>query len=607
MTVAERSPVYLPPMFRVNRLSKLVLVLILGLSIFSSVRWRLVGDDGNAWRTIIFSDGAGYYAYLPNLYFNHKLSPPQAEPGHLSATPGGPVLKYTAGTALLESPFFMLASAKGLFDQKPEDGRSLHYAIALALCSIAYLLFGLECLRRLLLNLGIDDSATAITLAVAALGTGLGYYAWMEPCMSHVYSFAMVSTILYAARLAWITGKAKYLFATGLFLGLVVLVRPVDIIAIIALPLATLGHPQPFTAWLKRMGTANVLLAVLIAALVIAVQPLLWYMQCGLWWVRPYTGEGFNWTSPVVLRSLFGAQKGLFVYWPLLLLIIPGLWALARRSLRLAANATVFFALLVYITSAWWCWTYAGGYGQRPYLNHLAVAAVPIGLFFQDILGPKRRIVFTMVLPFIALQCFQAWQHTVGILHAENMDREKWPYIFLKSDAKWRGALGGAYEARPFAPCGMIVVAEAGAGEKQGSVAKPDLLSRFPSDTAEVVSLDANHPTGPFIELPAGELPTGKGFLLEGSVDRLELWPGSSNDVKIFWSIVAGDTLKDSWAFKMNDIPEVPGWRHWRHQLLVPALKPGQSLRYYYALQGDGACELRAPRFKLNAVEPCPD
>ncbi|MBK8340182.1 MAG: hypothetical protein IPK99_09445 [Flavobacteriales bacterium] len=582
-----------------GRLSRRTLLLLGLLALFASVRWRIVGHDGGAWRSTIYSDGQGYAAYLTSPLLHGTFSPPVARPDHLVPAGTGQVIKYPAGTALVQTPFVLIAHAVRWCSGVRGDTLTPHHSVAIALCGLGFLLLGLERVRWLLRDLGIPDHAVAATLVLLPLGTGLGYYALMAPSMSHGYSFAMIAALLAAARKAWCTCERSATLLTALAFGLVVFIRPTNAIVLLALPMVTIGHPRTIRAWLLAADGRGLSLAAVLLVLILSIQPLLWYLQCGSWFVRPYPGEGFNWTHPALFRSLFGAQKGLFFFWPLLLFVLPGLIALARRSWKAGAWAAVYFALLCYMTSAWWNWIYGDSYGPRPYLDHLAILAVPIAVLLAAMRPITFRIGLVLIIPLCLLQCFQAWQYQVGILHPFNMDHEKWSAIFLQAGPQWRRSLGGDFEPPPYAPCGMDTVLVAGSprGGTSHWQNRNGMNGSF--------MLDPAHPTGPLLRINEGELPDGRALFVEASLRRRDLVPGASRDALIVCTM-GNDDDRVRYTFAMNDLPTAPAWRHWRYAFALPAALPGEHFSFSVQQSGDGAFLVDAPTFRLSAVRACP-
>lgn len=582
-----------------GRLSRRALLLVGLLALFATVRWRIVGHDGQAWRSVVHSDGEGYAAYLTSLLLHGTLSPPVARPDHLVPAGTGNVIKYPVGTALVQAPAVWMAHAVRWCSGIRGGTLTPHHSVAIALCGLGFLLLGLERVRWLLRDLGVADRAVAATLILLPLGTGLGYYAVMAPSMSHAYSFAMIAVLLAAARKAWCTGERWAILLSGIALGLVLLIRPTNAIVLLALPMVTMGHPRTLRAWLLGVDRRSLSLAVLSLVLILSIQPLLWYLQCGDWFVRPYSGEGFNWTHPELFRSLFGAQKGLFFFWPLLLLVVPGLVALGRRSRRAGGYTAAYFALLCYVTSSWWNWIYGDSYGPRPYLDHLAVLALPIAVLLGALRPMVWQLGLVVIIPLCLLQCFHAWQYQVGILHPFNMDREKWSAVFLRTGPQWRQSLGGGFEPAPYAPCGMdtVFVEEAPQGPSTRWQNRDSVNGTFLVDRA--------HPTGPVLRIPEDVLPDDRPLFVEASLRRRDLAPGASRDALIVCTLGRSDD-RMRYAFAMNDLPAPPSWRHWRYAFVLPAALPYEHLSFSVQQLGEGTFLVEAPKFRLSAVRPCP-
>jgi len=109
-----------------------------------------------------------------------------------------------------------------------------------------------------------------------------------------------------------------------------------------------------------------------------------WLAPAALWFVfeivrfgRPfasYSGERFS--HPVLdglWRLTVGPNKGLFLYFPLALLAVPGVVRLARERRSLAFALSGFSLFVLVTTAAWWSWDGTSGWGPR-----LLVPLVPL-------------------------------------------------------------------------------------------------------------------------------------------------------------------------------------------------------------------------------------
>jgi hypothetical protein len=197
----------------------------------------------NQWRYTIISDGKGYYAYMPavfiygdlNLGFKDSIEAKyyDAHTTYEYRVPihGVIINKYFAGVSVMQTPFFLIAHSITKTTDGEADGYSKWYPRLMNLGALFWLAAGLIYLRKFLRLHKFRDELIAMILFIFVFGTNLFYYAVTEPMMSHLYSFALVSVFLYYGK-RWIETKSfRDANLTLLTLGMIVLVRPVNLLA----------------------------------------------------------------------------------------------------------------------------------------------------------------------------------------------------------------------------------------------------------------------------------------------------------------------------------------------------------------------------------------
>ena len=575
-------------MIRTSGRASLIAVFTAGLlHLYFSTTHRYLGSDGEAWRTAISSDGDGYYAYLTGLFVDGGLRHASAADNHFAPAGDGRIIKYLCGTAVVQLPFFLAAHAWCAITGVDANGRTLPYQVAIGLCSLCVMLFGLWQLRALLRSFQLPDGAVAFTLWVLVAGTGLLYQAVMTPSMSHAASFAAIAWALNEARRAWLGLDRHAIVRAALAIALITLIRPVDLLALFALPVVAMDKPIGLLAWVKRQGVRRWLIAAIVLLFIISLQPLAWYAQCGRFFVVPYANEGFHWSAPKLFQVLFSARKGLFFYWPMLLLALPGLLVLWERSRLVAASIFIAFGTVAYVASCWWTWYYGHSYGMRPMLDHLVLFAIPIAFLHGAIPRRWKHVLLVLTIPLLLLQCFQIWQYQQGILHPFNMDREKYRTIFLRSGDEHRDLFGEGCASPPYAPRGFDVLV--------------DTLLRRPEVPWQLDSADR---FGPGVIVAPAELPSGQVLYVEASLRRRALDANASNTVEMVCTLGQGGTNWYYNAYRLNDIrlPDDRTWRHWRYAFYVPAAKPGDEMRVYTVQNGTGRVLLKDVDVRISAV-----
>lgn len=439
-------PKYLPqpasmegcrPMRRV-----LLAAAVLLVAVSNNINW---GRDH--WRTVLQADAKGYYAYLPAVFIHSDLnfgfleeaeahgSNPNLHYDYRVNTPGGAINKYWCGTAVMQAPFFLVASGWAKLTADGSDGYGKPYVVALCMAAIFYALLGAWACARMLGQFGVEPPAQALVIAVLLFGTHLFYYVIVAPGMSHVYSFALVSLFLLSALRFMKGPRPRPLTSMGLLLGLIVLVRPVNGIIVLALPFLA-GSRHALQAGLAMVDQHKLaaIRTVLLALGIFLVQPFIHYISTGSWWVDSYPGEHFNWTDPHPVDFLFSYKKGLFLYTPACLLACLGLYHIGKRSIFSLIAWLLFMAVLVYVLSSWWNWWYGGSFSARPMVEYLPLFAVPMGMAVQQLKGWARKGYVAALVLAIGLCQIQTFQARYYRIHYENMDRQQYWNEFLRLD-----------------------------------------------------------------------------------------------------------------------------------------------------------------------------
>ncbi len=421
------------------------LLLILGVLLVcsSNINW---GADH--WRTVLQADAKGYHAYLPALVLEgdpnfgsfdaierERYYNPDLFYDYRAQVNGVFINKYFIGTAVMQLPLFLVAHGVALVAEDEADGWSKPYVVAVNLSAILFVLLGLWCLARLLATYAIADGVIAFTLAVFAFGTNLFYYAVVAPGMSHAYSFGLCCAFLLVGRQLALHPTARRLFWLGTLLGAIMLIRPVNGLIVIALPILFDRRKQYQHAWeVVRRSPLHIGASALVWITIIALQFAYYRAATGHWVVYSYGEEGFQWNDPHMMDLLWSYRKGLFVYTPVTLLAGVGLWHLWQRSRSAAMAWSFFFLVLTYVLSSWWNWWYGGSFGSRVHVEFLALFAFLFALAAQHLVGVFARAFFTSAVALVILCQIQTYQARYYQIHWSDMDRERYWDVFLRVD-----------------------------------------------------------------------------------------------------------------------------------------------------------------------------
>jgi hypothetical protein len=415
--------------------------------------FKVNGFFSNKKSEIIRGDGFGYYSYLPALFiygdYSQGFVPANFKkhyvnnglPEYIEIINNKPVDKYFFGTAVLMYPFFMTAHLLSYYFHQPHDGYSMFYQYLIGLSAVFYVFVGIYFCRKLLLLYGATALEAVLICALIVFATNLYLFAVVDPYMSHSFSFAVVSGFLFFSKAISELKTSKYIIPAFICLGLVILIRPINVLIILALPflIGSFSKLQENIKFILHHYLLT-LLGVLSAFIIVSFQFLIWYKETGHFIVYSYTYERFYFDKPNIINVLFSYRKGLFVYAPLLFLSLTGLIFLFQRKIFSAFSFLGFFLLIIYIFSCWHDWSYGASFGFRPMIEYYSLFAIML-LFALNTFKKRIGKIIFVLLCFCTLfvNQIQAYQYRKFILHWYNMSSYKYWRIFLKTDQKWNG------------------------------------------------------------------------------------------------------------------------------------------------------------------------
>lgn len=424
---------------KLSRLA-LFLVVVIGFIVSSNLHW---GKDH--WSQVLKVDARGYYAHLPAIFIYQDLQfnffeelemKTYFNPGvtyeYRTKTEQGTVNRYFLGTAILQVPFFLVARIWANLSEHPDDGYSKPFPLMITLAGLFYLWLGLWCLNRFLESFHVEEWVRFTVILAIAFGTHLFNYSIVDPGMSHVYSFALVSMFLILAKQYFVSQRGVILISLAVVFGLIFLVRPINGIVILSIPFVA-GNWSSISNGTKRLvkDPSSLIISILVFFSLISFQSILYRIQTGRFWIRSYGNEGFNWFDPHIIDILFSFKKGLFVYTPMLLLAALGLLLLWRKNRFQTVTLTAFLAVVVYVLSSWWSWWYGGSFSGRAFVEYLPFFALPLAILIQHSTIKIRPIIVSLMFVFLALNQFQTYQYRYYIIHWESMDKERYWDVFL--------------------------------------------------------------------------------------------------------------------------------------------------------------------------------
>lgn len=387
-------------------------------------------------------DAFGYYAYLPAILIYHdckELRWLTAIDARYSVTGGDGwqaekqangnyVFKYLGGVAIMELPFFLIAHGLAPVLGYPADGFSPPYQYALGFGVIFYCLLAILLLRRVLLT-WFTDGIAAFALLMVCLATNFIQYAAVDSGQSHAYIFLLYAVVLWATMQWHRRPSILWMSVIGYTIGLAAICRPTEAVMLF-IPLMWDTHTREAAkrkwAMLKQRRT-QLIAAAGFGFLGILPQLIYWKSVTGSFVYD--VGSKWEFLSPH-FRVLFGWEKGWFIYTPITVFFIAGMFFIRQLPFR---KSVLWFCLLnIYIIIAWHDWRYGGSYSTRALVQSYPVFALPFAALAGRVSVTRWRIPFYLLCTYLLLvNLFQITQYCSTVLHYNDMNRLYYTHIYL--------------------------------------------------------------------------------------------------------------------------------------------------------------------------------
>jgi hypothetical protein len=140
-------------------------------------------------------------------------------------------------------------------------------------------------------------------------------------------------------------------------------------------------------------------------------------------------GSAWRFLTPF-FRVLFGFEKGWFIYTPVTIFFVIGLFFIKSYPFK---KSLLWFCLLnIWIIISWSDWKYGGSYTTRALMQSYPVFALALGAFLQRYWLGSNRIIFAIISAYlIGVNLFQLQQYNTTTLHYYDMNRMYYSEIYL--------------------------------------------------------------------------------------------------------------------------------------------------------------------------------
>jgi hypothetical protein len=389
----------------------------------------------NPW---VRGDGVGYYAFARAPLIEHSLDftkdyqyanasfrgprlDENNQPRSAFRTPTGHLDNhFTVGPAILWAPFLLLAHAgvllaRALGSSVPADGFSAPYRIAMAFATAFYGFLGLLLSFRLARQYVQERWALLATLAIW-WASSLPVYMYFNPSWSHAHSAFVVALFLWYWHETRTSRSLPQWLILAAIAGLMLNVYYANamVLAVLAVealrqyrsafrhravPAETSAIPSVPGLLLRHFLFAATLLFCLLPTFISR------YVVYGSPFESAYIPlRDWLWSSPVFFSVLFSTNHGLFLWTPILLLALAGLFLFCRRESRVGVPLLAAFFAFYFLISCYPDWAGISSYGNRFFVSLTSFFILGLAVFFDRAaqLFRSPRAAFAAALALLA-------------------------------------------------------------------------------------------------------------------------------------------------------------------------------------------------------------
>lgn len=387
-------------------------------------------DKEHSYHDVIWADAAGYYIHSPIWFiygndaskFPKEIAEETGNGFYVDSLTNKVVTKYPCGVAILQTPFFLISHLLATPLGFESNGFSKIYSYGIYFSGIFYACMGMW-LLSMFLQKHFSPTLSVLTPLILFSSTNLFYYTIDAPGMSHIYSFFLFALFIYSAQKLFTSDKQIHYLGFVASLALLVIIRPTNML-IILFPLFYERGLFYFRFKSLLKNRIKVLAALSLGFLLIIPQLIYWKTTFGKWIIYTYGNETFsNWSHPKLIQTWFSPNNGLFIYAPVLLLAIWGIFMMVRKKHLLGNFLAILFLLISYIFSSWWCWWFGCSFGARSFVEFYVLLSIPFAYFIEFAFKKKFTKYLTIIfIVFFSIQYFNIEYYYDGCFYGNTWD-----------------------------------------------------------------------------------------------------------------------------------------------------------------------------------------
>ncbi len=384
---------------------KNICVFILFFLTFSYISIENEAKQNDNGHSPYWADQGGYYVYLP-LAFNYQMDVNEMPKNIENQFGNGFLIEkeklkniYPCGVAILQIPFFSAASIYYYLINEQVTGFEKGFQYGSVIGASFYLALGFLFLYKYLRQKKYSFYISLFALILLFISTNIYFYIKDGQMFSHIYSFSMISLLLYFSAN---TPSIKNIIYITITISFIILLRNINIVII---PFVFIFNKQLRLYFIEIIKPKHLIFVILIFTIICFPQLLYWKWAYGKWFVDSYAGYGFtNIKNPRFDEVLYlPGTNGHLLFNPIMILLLMSCFiSVIKRHFEYLA-ILFSFIILVTVFASWFTPGLGCGFGNRGLLELYALLAIVFANIVKFIF--KNEISIKLSLLFIIGIC----------------------------------------------------------------------------------------------------------------------------------------------------------------------------------------------------------
>jgi len=281
-----------------------------------------------------------------------------------------------------------------------------------------------------------SDLTVAIVIIALAFGTNLFFITTLDYQLQPVLLFSLIAMIVYFTSRWHENQRLTTAILLFIIMGLVILFQRIGFCSLLIPIFWGIDGREGFNSKIKIIGKAyfQIILSAVCLLIIVLGSILIWNISPGEISLLSFFHPGvFHPVSTFLWNDLFSFDHGLFIYTPVIIFAFIGFYSFSEKNRPVFYSVFLFCIIEIFLESSWSKLGTTPVFGQIAFIPTYALLIIPMASFVELIQTGKSilRIILSLIIViFILLNVFQAWQFHQGIILKSGMTPDNYLRVF---------------------------------------------------------------------------------------------------------------------------------------------------------------------------------